>query len=79
MKWMCPVCGYPDLDEPAYEGTSPSFQICPSCGTEFGYDDATVTHEELRAIWIDNGCKWWWQEQPPPASWDPQAQLSNLV
>ncbi len=36
---ICPVCGSPELESPAYseEGYA-SFQMC-SCGFEFGYDD----------------------------------------
>lgn len=78
MKYICPVCGFPNLHEPAYEGTSPSFEICPSCGTEFGYQDATTSHEQLRSIWISDGCKWWSKDQRPPTLWNPQEQLSNV-
>ena len=36
----CPVCGYAGLDDPPWQGGAPSDEICPSCGTHFGYDDA---------------------------------------
>ncbi len=37
--WHCPVCGSPELEQPAYENDgSASFQMC-SCGFEFGFDD----------------------------------------
>lgn len=32
--------------------------ICPSCGTEFGYTDATTTHQQLRARWEAGGRRW---------------------
>jgi hypothetical protein len=50
--YLCPVCGYDRLEDPP--GT---FTICPSCGTEFGYDDAFASHAELRAKWLQNGAQ----------------------
>jgi rubredoxin len=38
-RYLCPVCGYPELSEPPWNNESPSDEICPSCGTQFGYDD----------------------------------------
>lgn len=78
MNFLCPVCGYPGLSEAPYDGTSPSFEICPSCGTEFGYEDATRSHAELRKAWIEDGCRWWSTFQPSPPDWDPKNQLSRL-
>ena len=40
-KYICPICGYDGLDEPAYDETNnfdPSFEICPNCNCEFGFD-----------------------------------------
>jgi len=79
MSYMCPVCGYPELEEAAYDGTAPSFEICASCGTEFGYDDSGRSHEELREAWIANRCRWWSTTQAPPPGWDPAAQLTRLT
>ena len=46
---ICPVCGYNALHEPAYDRFGcASFEICPCCGIEFGYDDARRSHETLR-------------------------------
>lgn len=40
MKYNCSVCGYNNLNfKPYYENGYASFQICPCCGFEFGYDD----------------------------------------
>lgn len=72
---VCPVCGYPSLEEPSYDETgSPSYEICPSCGTEFGYHDAMRSHAELRAIWREAGYPWR-DAEPPPKDWDPLNQL----
>lgn len=70
---ICPVCGYP-LQWPPRD-----FHICPSCGTEFGYDDAGRSHEELRSQWLDGGARWWSTSTPPPANWNPYFQLGNLA
>jgi hypothetical protein len=71
----CPVCGHP-LDEPAYdEHGCASFGICPCCGTQFGYDDATLHHANLRTIWIESGARWWSRAQKPPLGWDAYAQM----
>ena len=76
--YMCPVCGYFGLTEPAYDeqGCS-SFEICPCCGSEFGYDDATLSHEHLRENWVKNGALWWSSSVLPPVGWDPIQQLSR--
>jgi hypothetical protein len=75
--FACPVCGFAGLDEAAYdEQGNASFGICPCCGTEFGYDDATAGHAELRARWIQAG-KRWWSERGPPPDWDADAQLAQ--
>jgi hypothetical protein len=48
-KHTCPVCAYPDLGGPAYDDTGcPTFEICPCCGVEFGYNDILTPHAELR-------------------------------
>lgn len=75
-RFNCPVCGYDKLDEPAYDQHGcASFEICPSCGTEFGYDDSSKEHDRLREEWKRQGMKWWSDSARPPADWDPGAQL----
>ena len=70
---ICPVCGYL-MQHPATD-----YHICPSCGTEFGYDDAGRSHAELRAEWLRSGAKWWSPVDPQPPQWDPYLQLENLA
>ncbi len=71
MKYMCPVCGYPDLDEkPA------NHEICPSCGTQFGYDDYLRSHTALRQQWLDNDAKWF-LVGVEPFGWNPYRQMRN--
>lgn len=75
---ICPVCGFIGLDEPPYDETGcPSYVICPCCGTEFGYDDTTAAHRELRIRWISGGMLWWSKREPPPSGWNPKKQLDG--
>ena len=75
----CPVCGYSGLYEPAYSSTGkPSFEICASCGTEFGYDDAKNGAETLREKWIAKGMTWHFSHRGPPPNWNPARQLKEL-
>jgi hypothetical protein len=78
---MCPVCGYPNLKHdpmPTYGGGS--YEICPSCGFQFGVSDEDVGHSfaEWRDEWIANGMRWSSVAQAPPAEWDPVAQLERV-
>ena len=61
----CPVCGYAGLRRPAED-----FIICPSCGTEFGYHDTAVTHDQLRALWLRRGAVWSSSVVPEPVGWN---------
>jgi len=76
---VCPVCGY------SMEQSPSDYNICPSCGTEFGYDDLAQTFEELRREWWNAGPKWWSPVDTQPPDWDPARQvlsgiwLSHLV
>lgn len=70
---LCPVCGYEMRDPPT------DYNICPCCGTEFGYDDAYLTHDDLRVEWLRAGAPWWSPVDPKPENWDPFRQLNNLI
>ncbi|HEX6522170.1 MAG TPA: hypothetical protein VF070_19520 [Streptosporangiaceae bacterium] len=79
--YRCPVCGYPGLEEPPRtEESGPSYEICPSCGFEFGVtdDDRGISYEQRRAEWIAGGMRWW-SRRPVPPGWDPRAQLRELM
>jgi hypothetical protein len=59
------------MTDPVHEGN-----ICPCCGTEFGYDDdLNVTYEQLRQLWITTGMAWFSRATAPPLGCDPIAQL----
>ena len=78
----CPVCGYPKLEEPprAPSGGG-SYEICPSCGFQFGVDDDDkgITHEEWRARWMEKGTPWSSCGIEKPKGWDAEAQLASVT
>ena len=70
--FSCPICGYDQLSR-----RPTNHLICPSCGTEFGYDDFAATNEELRAKWLAGGAKWWSPNSLPPTGWTGEAQVER--
>jgi Zn ribbon nucleic-acid-binding protein len=57
----CPACES-KLDFEPWTGDSASDEICPSCGIQFGYNDARADlrekiYGEWRKAWIANGRK----------------------
>lgn len=83
---QCPVCGFAGLSEPPWTEAGASLEICPSCGIQFGYDDAAgidavrraEIHRKWRAHWVTAGRLWWSRGIDAPAGWDPVAQLGTL-
>jgi hypothetical protein len=81
--FLCPVCGYPDLAEAPWSNGSPSDEICPSCGTHFGYDDVAggdaarreQVYRHRRREWRSAGCPWFSPSTPPPSGWNPDTQF----
>ena len=73
MKYTCPVCGYGMEDPPK------DYNICPSCGTEFGLHDVNSSISALRHAWLSSGAMWWSPADAQPTGWDPYAQLENLI
>ena len=55
------------------------YNICPSCGTEFGLHDFNSTIEDLRTLWLASGPRWRSTVDPEPPLWDPLLQLLNGV
>lgn len=48
---LCPVCGFyffKDFGYKPWDGEVPCYEICPSCGIQFGYDDAAGGSQENR-------------------------------
>jgi hypothetical protein len=72
----CPVCGYAHLARPAYnEAGSASFEICPCCGVQFGYQDSGFPHAASRQIWLETGGTWSCDVTAPPPEWNAREQL----
>ena len=71
MRYICPVCGFDGLEFPPKNHT-----ICPSCGTEFDYDDVTCSHKQLRDAWIARGAHWFYGPTRPYL-WNPWRQLAE--
>jgi hypothetical protein len=82
-EFLCPVCGWL-LEEPAWRGDSASDEICPSCGIQFGYQDAIVSprraeiHRAWREQWIIKGMPWSSVGQQPPENWNLREQLRRI-
>jgi hypothetical protein len=70
--YTCPVCGYAALKYPPDD-----FTICPSCGTEFGYQDSNKTNADLRAEWVKRGLPWSSRVIERPAGWNGLSQLQS--
>jgi hypothetical protein len=83
MSYQCPVCGFPGLFEPARspQTGAGSYEICPSCGFEFGVsdDDLGRTYEEWRTEWIDRGMPWSSNGRLQPPDWKPELQVAPLI
>ena len=80
MSEVCPVCGYPKLKEkPRTANGGGSFEICPSCGFQFGVtdDDRGYSYGQWRRRWIKKGMKWS-SKSIEPADWNPGAQLAAI-
>lgn len=75
----CRVCGYL-LSSPPWgaDGQSPTFEYCPSCGVEFGYEDSNIAGmRAYRERWLATGARWAERGGPPPC-WNPEEQLTNI-
>jgi hypothetical protein len=75
----CRVCGYELLAPPwGHDGHSPTWEICPCCGTEFGYEDCTpASARNMREKWILSGKKWF-DVSKKPNDWSFDRQQENI-
>lgn len=81
-KYICAVCGYDQLDEPQWKGDAPSYEICPCCFFQAGFDDDgasyPVTVEEYRKNWLRHKGTWANFLTRRPENWDLREQLKNI-
>ena len=78
---ICPVCVYPHLTEPACgKSGGGSYEICPSCGFQFGVDDDDkgIPFKAWRATWLAAGAKWSSKGIARPKGWDGAKQCASL-
>jgi hypothetical protein len=82
MTYQCPACGYSGLAEPPRtDSDGGSYEICASCGFEFGVtdDDQGFSYQAWRARWIAAGMPWTSSGiESPPDGWDPAQQLESI-
>lgn len=69
---LCLVCGY-EMEDPPRD-----YNVCPSCGTEYGVNDVNASYAELRQAWFKTGPVWWSKTDKQPENWSPSRQLANL-
>ncbi|SHK35157.1 hypothetical protein SAMN02745163_03655 [Clostridium cavendishii DSM 21758] len=78
--YICPVCGYNELDEKPYDlDGNPSYEICSCCGFEFGFDDDSEgeSFESYRTKWLNKNAKWF-REKKKKENWNLEEQLKNI-
>ena len=77
---FCPVCGYPlgNYNPWGDDGKTPTFDICPCCGVEWGNEDYTTeSRTEYRKKWLADGAKWF-EPQKKPVNWNLEEQLKDI-
>lgn len=82
---QCLVCGFGGLFEEPYSGSelSPSDEICPCCGFQYGFDDngriSSDAHVKWRERWKAGGMRWWSSNvDRMPRGWSGEKQLLSL-
>ena len=79
-NYRCRICGLLHLDPPwGEDGGSPTYDICPCCFAEAGFDDFLIVNiRAYRQKWIESGAKW---RHPKymPEDWNLEEQLSHIT
>jgi hypothetical protein len=62
----CRVCGYEAAEPPWGEDRrTPSFEYCPCCGVEWGYQDSSASGvQRFRSTWLAKGAPWRDRHEP---------------
>ena len=78
----CRVCGLylgPDYLPWGEDGNCPTYDYCPCCGVEFGYQDYTIESiKQYREEWISKGANWS-EPKIKPENWDKEEQFKNIL
>ena len=76
---FCRVCGYKLKFSPwGEDNDTPTYEICPCCGAEFGCDDYNLESiKAYREKWIKAGAKWF-NPKMMPDNWNLEKQLHNM-
>lgn len=76
----CLVCGYLPSDPPwRLSGRSPSFEVCPCCGVEWGYEDSSPASVVCyRGRWLADGAAWQ-DKRTPNDGLDVEARLTRII
>jgi hypothetical protein len=76
---FCRVCGYFDGEYPwGEDGITATFELCPCCGVEHGYQDCSVeVIKSFRKLWIDGGAQWLVRALCP-TDWHLNQQLARI-
>jgi hypothetical protein len=79
MMNICPVCNFNNLYEDPYDDDgNGSYEICQSCGFQFGYDDypdRLSGQFAWRENWIEKGYPWYSKSRLAPHGWSGKKQL----
>jgi len=75
----CRVCGLYTADKPwGDDGKSPTYEICPCCGVEFGNEDYTVESTIIyRKKWLNDNLNWY-EKNSKPSDWNFENQLLQI-
>lgn len=75
----CRVCGLYFDDLPwGEDNNSPTYEICPCCGVEFGNEDYIIeTTKQYRQKWLREGANWF-EPKEKPKKWDKEEQFKNI-
>tara|TARA_R110002124_G_scaffold278588_1_gene450669 strand:- start:1725 stop:1991 length:267 start_codon:yes stop_codon:yes gene_type:complete len=75
----CRVCGYLSDTAPwGEDGKCPTYEICPCCGVEYGYEDSAVAGvKQYRQEWMASGAKWQ-DAKARPENWSLEDQLKQV-
>lgn len=76
----CLVCGYLPSDPPwGLSGRAPSFEVCPCCGVEWGYEDSLpASVVRYRGRWLADGAAWQ-DKRTPNDGLDVEARLTRVL